>query len=138
VTDGTVATQEIDMAQYMLLLHQGPDNMADLPREKMMEVVKRYYTWSASMREKGKLVGGEKLATGDIRHIRVRDGKPVASDGPYAEAKDVVSGYFTIEAKDIAEAEAIAKECPHLWNGTNWIELRPVDTMTVDQAKASG
>ena len=126
------------MAQYMLLLHQGPGNMADLPREKMMEVVKRYYTWSTTMREKGKLVGGEKLAAGGVRHIKVTDGKPVASDGPYAEAKDVVGGYFTIEAKDLAEAEAIAKECPHLWNGTNWIELRPVDAMTVDQAKASG
>lgn len=126
------------MAQFMLLLHQGPDNMADLPREKMMEVVKRYYTWSSTMREKGKLVGGEKLAAGGVRHIKVKDGAPVASDGPYAEAKDVVGGYFTIEAKDVAEAEAIAKECPHLWNGTNWIELRPVDTMTVDQAKALG
>jgi len=47
------STQEIDMAQYMLLLHQGPGNMADLPREKMMEIVKRYYTWSTTMREKG-------------------------------------------------------------------------------------
>ncbi|MDP2377873.1 YciI family protein [Reyranella sp.] len=126
------------MAQYMLLLHQAPGNMADLPREKMLEVVKRYSTWSASMREKGKMVGGEKLAAGGVRHIKVKDGKPVASDGPYAEAKDVVGGYFTIEAKDLAEAEAIAKECPHLWNGTNWIELRPVDAMTVEQAKASG
>lgn len=126
------------MAQYMLLLHQAPGNMADLPREKMLEVVKRYATWSASMREKGKMVGGEKLAAGGVRHITVKDGKPVASDGPYAEAKDVVGGYFTIEAKDLTEAEAIAKECPHLWNGTNWIELRPVDAMTVEQAKASG
>ena len=52
------------MAQYMLLLHQDPGNMADLPREKMMEVVKRYYLWSDTMRKKGKLVGGEKLASG--------------------------------------------------------------------------
>ena len=125
------------MTQYMLLLHQGPGNMADLPREKMMEVVKRYYTWSSTMREKGKLVGGEKLAAGGVRHIKVKDGKPVASDGPYAEAKDVVGGYFTIEAKDLAEAEAIAKECPHLWNAANWIELRPVDTMTMAPAKAA-
>lgn len=137
MTGKTVQTQEIDMSQYMLLLHQGPGNMADLPREKMMEVVKRYYIWSDEMRKKGKLVGGEKLAAGGVRHIKVKDGKPVASDGPYAEAKDVIGGYFTIEANDDAEAEAIAGDCPHLWNGTNWIELRPVDTMTVDQAKAS-
>ena len=129
------------MTQYMLLLHQGPGNMADLPREKMMEVVKRYYTWSTTMREKGKLVGGEKLAAGGVRHIKVKDGKPVASDGPYAEAKDVIGGYFVIEAKDDAEADALARDCPHLWNATNWVELRPIDLMTAaeaPQAKAVG
>jgi hypothetical protein len=130
--------KEIDMAQYMLLLHQVPNYSADLPREKMLEVVKRYMAWADGLRQKGRMVGGEKLTAGGGRHIKVKDGKPVASDGPYAEAKDVVGGYFVIEAKDVAEAEAIARDCPHLWNDTNWIELRPVDTMTVDQAKASG
>ena len=124
------------MAQYMLLLHQIPNYNADLPRDKMMEMVKRYYTWSDTMRKAGKLVGGEKLAAGGVRHIKIKDGKPVASDGPYAEAKDVIGGYFTIEAKDLAEAEAIAKDCPHLWAPTNWIELRPVDTMMA-QTKAA-
>lgn len=124
------------MAQYMLVLHQDPGNMADMPREKMMEVVRRYYTWSDKLRQEGKMVGGEKLAAGRVRHINVKGGKPVASDGPYAEAKDVISGYFTIEAKDDAEAEAIAKDCPHLWSDANWIELRPVDSMTVAEAKA--
>ena len=124
------------MTQYMLLLHQGPGNMADLPREKMMEVVKRYYTWSTTMREKGKLVGGEKLAAGGVRHIKVKDGKPVASDGPYAEAKDVIGGYFVIEAKDAAEAETIARDCPHLTlAATNWVEIRPIEDMA--QARAS-
>jgi len=125
------------MTQYMLLLHQGPGNMADLPREKMMEVVKRYYTWSATMREKGKLVGGEKLSAGGVRHIRVKDGKPVASDGPYAEAKDVVGGYFVLEARDLAEAEAIARECPHLaLSPANWAEIRPIEDMSQARAAA--
>jgi hypothetical protein len=124
------------MAQYMLLLHQLPDTNAELPRDKMMELVKRYYAWAEVMRQKGKLVGGEKLAVGRVRHIRVKDGKPVASDGPYAEAKDVIGGYFAIEAKDDAEAEAIARDCPHLWSPTNWIEVRPVDLMTAAEAPA--
>lgn len=125
------------MAQYMLLLHQVPDYNVDLPREQMMEVVKRYMAWADGLRQKGRMVGGEKLAAGGVRHIKVRDGKPVASDGPYAEAKDVIGGYFVIEAADHAEAEAIARGCPHLWNDTNWIELRPIDAMPAQARAAS-
>ena len=125
------------MAQFMLLLHQAPNYNMDLPREKMMEMAKRYMAWAEQLRQKGKMVGGEKLAASGGRQIRIKDGKPVASDGPYAEAKEVIGGYFTIDAKDAAEAETIAKDCPHLWNAANWIELRPVDTMTAEQLKAA-
>jgi hypothetical protein len=126
------------MAQYMLLLHQAPGNTADLPRDKMMEVIRRYSSWADGLRQKGKMLGGEKLTASGGRHVRIKDGKPVASDGPYAEAKDVIGGYFVIEAADAAEAEAIASDCPHLWAPTNWVELRPLDQMAVAQAKAAG
>src|SRR5436309_753317 len=129
------------MAQYMLLLHQVPNYNMDLPREKMLEMTKRYMAWADSLRHKGKLVGGEKLAAGGVRHVQVKDGKPLSSDGPYAEAKDVVGGYFVIETKDDAEADALARDCPHLWNATNWVELRPIDLMTAaeaPQARAAG
>ena len=102
------------MAQFMLFLHQAPNYNADLPREKMLEMTKRYMAWADKLRAEGKLAGGEKLAAGGVRHINLRNGKPVVSDGPYAEAKDVVGGYFLIEARDAAEAEAIAQDCPHL------------------------
>jgi hypothetical protein len=125
------------MAQYMLLLHQVPNYNAELPREQMMEVVKRYMAWADGLRQKGRMVGGEKLTAGGGRHIKVERGKPVASDGPYAEAKDVIGGYFVIEAADQAEAEAIARDCPHLWSDTNWIELRPIDAMPA-QARQAG
>jgi hypothetical protein len=125
------------MAQYMLLLHQLPATNAQLPPATMTDVVRRYYEWAEAMRQKGKLVGGEKLAAGRVRYVRMRDGKPLSSDGPYAEAKDVVGGYFVIEAKDDAEADAIARDCPHLWNATNWVELRPIDLMTAAEAPAN-
>ena len=124
------------MAQYMLLLHRLPDTNAQLPPEPMMDVTRRSYAGAEALRQKGKLDGGEKLA-GRVRHIRMRDGKPLSSDGPYAEAKDVVGGYFVIEAKDDAEADAIAGDCPHLWNATNWVELRPIDLMTAAEAPAN-
>ena len=125
------------MAQYMLLLHQAPNYNMDLPREKMMEMTQRYMAWADELRQKGKMVGGEKLAASGGRHIKVKDGKPVASDGPYAEAKDVIGGYFVIEAKDLAEAEAIARDCPHLaLSPTNWAEIRPIDDMAQARAAA--
>jgi hypothetical protein len=121
----------------MLLLHQVPNYNADLPREKMLEMTKRYMAWADALRQKGRMVGGEKLAAGGVRHIRVKDGKPVASDGPYAEAKDVIGGYFVIEARDAAEAETIARDCPHLvLSGTNWVEIRPIDDMSQARAAA--
>ena len=126
------------MAQYMLLLHQAPNYNMDLPREKMLEMTKRYMAWAEALRQKGKMVGGEKLTASGGRHLKVKDGKPVASDGPYAEAKDVIGGYFVIEARDAAEAEAIAQECPHLAiSATNWVELRPIEDMSQARAAAS-
>ncbi len=126
------------MAQYMLLLHQVPIYNMDLPREKMLEMTKRYMTWAEALGAKGKLAGGEKLTAGGVRHVKAKDGKPVVTDGPYAEAKDVVGGYFVIEAKDQAEAEAIAKDCPHVGLApTNWIEIRPIESMADARAAAA-
>jgi hypothetical protein len=127
------------MAQFMLFLHQAPNYNADLPREKMLEMSKRYMAWADKLRQEGKLAGGEKLAVGGVRHINMHAGKPVVSDGPYAEAKDVVGGYFLIEAKDAAEAEAIAQECPHISLApSNWVEIRPIDDMSKMRAQITG
>src|SRR5215468_4011706 len=126
------------MAQYLLMLHQVPNYNADLPREKMLEMTKRYMSWANGLRAKGKIAGGEKLAAGGVRLLKTKDGKPVVSDGPYAELKDVVGGYFVIEAKDQAEAETIAKDCPHMAiSAANWIEIRPIESMAEVRAQAA-
>ena len=75
------------MTQYMLLLHQAPNYNMDLPREKMMEMTKRYMAWADGLRQKGKLAGGEKLAAGGVRHIKVKDGKPINVINPEALKK---------------------------------------------------
>ena len=124
------------MAQFMLLLHQAPNYNEDLPRGKVTEITQRYIAWAEQLRQKGKLLGGEKLTKSGGRHIRIKDGKPVASDGPYAEAKDVIGGYFVVDAKDLAEAETIARDCPHLaLAASNWAEVRPIEDMA--QARAA-
>ena len=125
------------MAQFMLMLHQAPHYNVDLPREKMMEMTKRYIAWRDTLAQKGHIAGGEKLTASGGRHIKVKDGKLIASDGPYAEAKDVVGGYFVIEAKNLTEAEAIARECPHMTLApTNWAEIRPIEDMAQVRAAA--
>jgi hypothetical protein len=138
MTDTSVINlQEIDMAQFMLMLHQTPNYNVDLPREKMMEMTKRYMAWGDALRQKGKLAGGEKLTASGGRQFRAKDGKLVVSDGPYAEAKDVVGGYFILEARDLAEAEALVRDCPHMSLApTNWAELRPIEDMAQVRAAA--
>ncbi len=116
------------MNQYMLLLHEKPATYASLSPAEMGELIARYRAWSAELAAKGLLAGGEKLTDDGGRHLRVAGDKPLASDGPYAEAHDVIGGYFTIKAASDAEAERIAQGCPHLV-GSNWIEIRRVDAM---------
>ena len=118
------------MAQYMLLLHLVPNANADLAPDKLLEMTRRYLAWADELRARGCLLGGEKLTSNGGRHVRLEGNRPIASDGPYAEAKDVIGGYFLIEAADLAGAEAIVRDCPHLAVAAgNWIELRPVDVM---------
>ena len=125
------------MTQYMLLLHQAPNYNADLPREKMLEMTKRYMAWADGLRQKGQMVGGEKLTASGGRQLRSSGGKLVASDGPYAEAKDVIGGYFVLEAKDLAEAEALTRDCPHMALAPgNWAEIRPIEDMNKVRAAA--
>jgi len=116
------------MTQYLLLLHSKPSVDATLTPSAMQEAVARYKAWAGALAAKGQLAGGEKLTDDGGRALRLRDGVPVASDGPYAEAQDVVGGYFLINAGSDDEAARIAATCPHL-AGTQWIEIRRVDTL---------
>ena len=116
------------MHQYLLLLHERPADLAAISPADMSEIVQRYQAWSQRMAEAGKLVDGWKLADDGGRALRLQDGRPLASDGPYAEAHDVVGGLFIVNAADDAEAEALATTCPHL-SGRQWIEIRRIDVV---------
>lgn len=117
------------MNQYLLLLHETPADYHDVSPAQMQEIVARYVAWSADMAQRGLLVSGEKLVDDGGRHLRLAGEATVASDGPYAEAKDVIGGIFIVKAATDAEAERLAASCPHL-RGRNWIEIRRIDAMT--------
>ncbi len=116
------------MSKFMLLMRFTPADEVDLAPEEMQRIIERYRAWSQELIAQGRLLGSDKLCNEGGRHLQVRNGKVVATDGPYSEAKEVVGGFFIIEADDYAAAEAIAQTCPHL-RGRQWIEVRQVDGM---------
>lgn len=116
------------MAQFMLLLHDDPKYFAALSPAEMGAIIERYMAWSQRLAERGHLRGGEKLRDAAGRQLRRVGERIVATDGPYIEAKDVVGGFFIIEAASMAEAERLVQDCPHL-SGPNWIELREIERL---------
>src|SRR5215831_17028588 len=98
--------REAKMARYMLLLHRERDRAAP-SREEMREIIRRYTAWGDALAAKGRVIGREKLAPVSLgRFIRLHDGEPLVTDGPYPEIKDVIGGYYVIEAESDAEAVA--------------------------------
>lgn len=117
------------MPTYMLLLHEDPGLFAGRSPAEMTKAVKEYGAWATKLRSENRLVGGEKLADDGGKVLKGKNGKVVVTDGPYAEAREVIGGYFAIKAKDYAEAAKLSESCPHLAFGGR-IELRQIDEMS--------
>ncbi len=111
------------MHEYLLLLHETPGDFGSLSPAQMEEIVAEYAAWAEDLARRGLLVSGRKLADDGGRHLRAG---ALASDGPYAEAKDVIGGLFIVRAGDDEQAEAQAASCPHL-RGRQWIEIRRIE-----------
>ncbi len=116
------------MPSYMLLLHNDINRPRPSSGEELMAMVKAYTGWADRMRAEGRLKGGQKLADDAGKIMRSSSGRITVTDGPYAESKELVGGYFMISAKDYEEACGIAESCPHLKFGGR-IELRRIDEM---------
>ena len=113
------------MPQYMLLLHDAGTMPPDLSPEDMQAIIQRYIDWRTKAAANGRKVEGHKLRDGEGRLLRGKVGAPMITDGPYAEAKEIIGGLFMIEARDYNEAVKLASDCPHLELGT--IEIREVE-----------
>src|SRR5437763_12968219 len=107
------------MPQYMLLLHESAAAFKGLSPEQMQAIFRRYKAWGQSLRAQGRMVGGSKLRDGEGRVLRLNGSKPLVTDGPYSESKEVIGGYYTIEADDYEHAIETAKDYPHEDFGTH-------------------
>lgn len=109
------------MAKYMLLLYDNPIKWGALSPEEMQKAIEKYGAWT----KKPFTVDSKRLAEDAGKVVRPNGGKPRATDGPYSETKEVLGGYYTIEAADYDEAVKLALEHPHVeYGGT--IEVRHV------------
>jgi hypothetical protein len=113
------------MAEYLVLLHEDPTTFSKYSPTQMQALVRRYTDWVGALREQGHLTAAKKLKDEGGRHLQTDKGKMVASDGPYTEGKDVISGFFLINADSYEAAQALLASGPHLEFG--WIELRETD-----------
>jgi hypothetical protein len=108
----------------MLFIRNG-DEPQDLSAEEIQQAIQRFSNWARKLREQGKLIAAEKLKDNKGLLLSNRNGQTVV-DGPFAETKETIGGYFIIEAGNLDEAIEVTKECPALSHGGK-VELREVE-----------
>src|SRR5438034_11321121 len=111
--------------QYMLLIHHEAENVkaAELP-----QMMQEYMAFTQDLVTSGKFKAGDRLeSSAGTRTVRVRNGKTVTTDGPFAETKEQLGGYYIVDAKDLDEAVAIAARIPGARTGS--VEVRAVTSM---------
>lgn len=110
--------------QYLLLIYSD-ENRPALSDAENAEVIAAYGVFTKSIMESGNHLAGQALEpTATATTVRVRDGKPLSVDGPFAETKEQLGGFYMIEAADLDEATAIAARIPTAAHGS--IEVRPI------------
>ncbi len=109
--------------QYLLLIYQNEADMAAIPPDAPM--MTEYMTFTQDIIRSGAFKAGDALQPSQTATtVRVRDGKTLATDGPFAETREQLSGYYLIDAKDLDEAIALAARIPGARLGA--IEVRPI------------
>ena len=112
--------------QYLLLIYTPePPDQSEIPPEVFKEQLAGYEAFTSAVRERGVMLAGEALQpTETATSVRVRDGSTLVTDGPFAETKEALGGFYMLDCKDLDEAIELAAMIPGARQGT--IEVRPV------------
>ena len=121
--------------RYLLLIYAAEPTEA-MPQDEMLAEVDEYNAFTQWTIEQGLFKAGEALhPTSSATTVQVRDGRTITTDGPYAETKEALGGFYLIEAKDLDEAIEAAARIPGARRGS--IEVRPIlDLPSADSAEA--
>jgi hypothetical protein len=115
--------------QYALLIYT-PEPTEEIAPEAIAAEMAEYNVFTQHLRDRGAMKGGEALdSTATATTVRVVDGRTITTDGPFAETKESLGGFYLVEAADLDEAIAYAAMIPGARHGS--IEVRPVWDYTV-------
>jgi len=111
--------------QYLLLIYEAEKVWNTLPEAERHKVYGEYMTFTGEIKNSGHWKGGNPLQPiHTATTVRVRDGKVSDTDGPFAETREQLGGYYLVEAKDLDEATRLAARVPGATLGS--IEVRPI------------
>ena len=111
--------------QYICLIYSSEAEQSEATVADRVAMMEEYRAFSRSIAESGHLKAGEPLkATSTATTVRIRNGECFVTDGPFAETKEQLGGFYLIEARDLDEAIAIAARIPSVRFGS--IEVRPI------------
>jgi hypothetical protein len=111
--------------QYLLTIYVDEAAFSEATPEEGMRMMAAYDALTAELKEAGIFLGGEGLqATSTATTVRVRDGEPLLTDGPFAETREQLAGFYLLDCADLDEAVRWAAKIPSATRGS--IEVRPV------------
>src|SRR6266704_2025946 len=111
--------------QYLLMIYQNEVEYAKNDAATSQKMLGEYQTFTQAIIQSGNFKAGDRLQpTTTATTVRVRDGKTLTTDGPFAETREQLGGYYLIEAKDLDAALGIAARIPGARYGS--IEVRPI------------
>ena len=110
---------------YLCLIYSDETMWPRMPKAETDRIMSEYLDFTAAIQKSGHYVGGNRLQpTQAATTVRIREGKLSTTDGPFAETKEQLGGYYLIEAKDLNEAIQVASRIPGARIGS--VEVRPV------------
>jgi hypothetical protein len=111
--------------QYLLMIYANEAEYGKMDAATGQKMMEEYGTFTQAIIQGGNFKAGDRLQpTSTATTVRIRDGKTLTTDGPFAETREQLGGYYLVEAKDLDEALAIAARIPGARVGS--IEVRPI------------